>query len=406
MQEIPTREKLLHLLAEASELEHNLLCSYLFALFSLKGPDASDLLPDERASVARWRKALLGVCVEEMLHLAQVANLTVAVGAQPHLNRPNLPVGAGYHPAAVVVELTKFDPDTLQHFIHLERPEGSDVPDGASFAPDIAYRREAHPGALMPAAPDYQTIGEFYGELRDKIAAFCAARGERALFIGARDLQMRPEEVRSASLHVVDGLASASKAIEEIVRQGEGAPGESSQSHFAQFSAIQLEYASHAAARPGFAPAHDVGRNPVMRFPVARGRTQVTHPKAFALLDAGNAVYGFMLRCLGACYQTPWSDTSAREGVVAAAFESMRALSIVSSELVRLPAAAGDEAGPRAGLSFAMLRCAEGLGAAGSITVLRERASELAAHAVSLPLGGEAREKLRAALKAVSEALE
>jgi hypothetical protein len=32
----PSKERLLHLLAEAAELEHNLLCSYLFAQFGLK----------------------------------------------------------------------------------------------------------------------------------------------------------------------------------------------------------------------------------------------------------------------------------------------------------------------------------------------------------------------------------
>ncbi|MFL6699767.1 MAG: ferritin-like domain-containing protein [Vitreoscilla sp.] len=405
MRDVPTREQLLHLLAEAAELEHNLLCSYLFALFSLKDDEAPDLLVDERASVQRWKKALLGVCVEEMLHFAQVANLTAAIGAHPHLNRPNLPVAAGYHPAAVVVELTKFDLDTLQHFIHLERPEGLDVPDGDSFAPDLSYRRESHPGALMPAAPDYQTIGEFYGELRDKMAAFCAARGERALFVGSKELQMRPEEVRSQSLHVVVDLATATSAIDEIVRQGEGAPGEAAESHFAQFMAIQQEYSAHLAARPDFAPSHAVGRNPVMRFPVADGRTHVTHPAAFQLLDAGNAIYGFMLRCLGACYQTPWQEAAAREGVLRAAFQSMRALSIVGSELARLPASQADDAGPRAGLSFAMMRSAEGLEAASATQVLRERASELSAHVGELPLGASARDKLRLALDAVSKAI-
>ena len=405
VRDVPTREQLLHLLAEASELEHNLLCSYLFALFSLKADDAPDLMVDERASVRRWRAALLGVCVEEMLHFAQVANLSAAIGAHPHFNRPNLPVAAGYHPAAVVVELTRFDLDTLQHFIHLERPEGLDVPDGASFTPAVAYRRASHPGALMPAAPDYRTIGEFYGELRNKIAAFCAARGERALFIGAKELQMRPEEVKSPSLHVVVDLASATSAIDEIVRQGEGAPGEAAESHFAQFIAIQKEYSAHLAARPDFAPSHAVGRNPVMRFPVAPGRTHVTHPAAFQLLDAGNAIYGFMLRCLGACYQTPWQEAAAREGTLRAAFLSMRALSIVGSELARLPASQADDAGRRAGLSFAMMRSAESLEAASMRHVLRERASELVDHVCALPLDSRQRERLRLALDAVSQAI-
>ncbi len=37
---IGSREQLFHLLAEASEIEHTLMCSYLYAAFSLK--DKSD----------------------------------------------------------------------------------------------------------------------------------------------------------------------------------------------------------------------------------------------------------------------------------------------------------------------------------------------------------------------------
>ena len=33
---VGSREQLLHLLAEASEIEHTLMCSYLYAAFSLK----------------------------------------------------------------------------------------------------------------------------------------------------------------------------------------------------------------------------------------------------------------------------------------------------------------------------------------------------------------------------------
>ena len=314
MDHAPTREQLLHLLAEASELEHNLLCSYLYALFSLKGEDAPDLEPREREAVGRWRKALLSVCVEEMLHLAQVANLAVAIGARPHFNRPNLPAAAGHHPAAIVVELAGFDADTLQHFIHIERPDGCDAPDGDSFAPDGDYRREAVAGMLMPAAPDYQTIGEFYEDLRRAMAAFCAARGERALFVGDDALQMRPEDVKSPSLRVVRDLASATAAIEEIVRQGEararrvgGLPLCAVRRH-----PEGIRRAGRGSA--GLRPRLSRRSKPRDAIPdVARSDTHVTHPDAFALLDAANAAYNFMLRCLDACYQTP-SGEAARAG--------------------------------------------------------------------------------------------
>jgi hypothetical protein len=43
----PTREALLHMLYEAAELEHNLMCTYLYAAFSLK--DEQDGLQSDEA---------------------------------------------------------------------------------------------------------------------------------------------------------------------------------------------------------------------------------------------------------------------------------------------------------------------------------------------------------------------
>jgi hypothetical protein len=70
---IRSREHLLHMLAEAAELEHNLLCSYLYAAFSLKKELDEGLLAHELEAVQRWHAAIMHVCMDEMAHLAQVA---------------------------------------------------------------------------------------------------------------------------------------------------------------------------------------------------------------------------------------------------------------------------------------------------------------------------------------------
>jgi len=76
-----TRELALHALYEAAELEHNLMCTYLYAAFSLKdGVVAEGLAPDEAEAVSRWRLKLIRVAVEEMQHLAAVWNITSALG--------------------------------------------------------------------------------------------------------------------------------------------------------------------------------------------------------------------------------------------------------------------------------------------------------------------------------------
>jgi len=77
---VVTRELALHALYEAAELEHNLMCTYLYAAFSLRDGVAEGLAPDEAEVVSRWRQKLIRVAVEEMQHLAAVWNITSALG--------------------------------------------------------------------------------------------------------------------------------------------------------------------------------------------------------------------------------------------------------------------------------------------------------------------------------------
>ena len=66
-----TREALLHALYEAAEIEHNLMCTYLYAAFSLKSPDEG-LSGAEADAVARWRREIMAVAIDEMSHLTAV----------------------------------------------------------------------------------------------------------------------------------------------------------------------------------------------------------------------------------------------------------------------------------------------------------------------------------------------
>src|SRR5437868_14224968 len=82
---VTTREELIYLLSRAAELEHGLACIYLFAAYSLKNDVSEGGMTEERAKMVRdWRRFLSSVAVEEMGHLAQVANLLTAIGGGPH----------------------------------------------------------------------------------------------------------------------------------------------------------------------------------------------------------------------------------------------------------------------------------------------------------------------------------
>src|SRR5262250_3977667 len=69
---IEHREALIYMLYEASELEHGIMCQYLFAAFSLKQREDEGLTADELEAVLRWRKAVSHVATDEMLHLSLV----------------------------------------------------------------------------------------------------------------------------------------------------------------------------------------------------------------------------------------------------------------------------------------------------------------------------------------------
>ena len=111
-----SRERLLHALYEAAELEHNLMCTYLYAAFSLKDGEADGLSPEEAAAVARWRSTIVHVAIEEMGHLAAVWNITSALCGTPRLGRNNFPLDPGYLPASVVVKLAPFDASAIQNW--------------------------------------------------------------------------------------------------------------------------------------------------------------------------------------------------------------------------------------------------------------------------------------------------
>ena len=61
---IEHREALIYMICEAAELEHLLMCEYLFAAFSLKDRPDATLADEQLEAVHRWRRVLLGVARE------------------------------------------------------------------------------------------------------------------------------------------------------------------------------------------------------------------------------------------------------------------------------------------------------------------------------------------------------
>ena len=220
---VPTREHLLSSLYEAAELEHNLMCTYLYAAFSLKADEAEGLSAREAEAVARWHRSILDVAIDEMGHLTAVWNITAALGGSPRFGRGNFPLDPGGLPANIVVKLAPFNDAVLQHFIYLERPHGSTEPDGAGFEPEMQFKRGTTRVHLTPMATDYDTVGTFYQRLGDNLCAFVERLGEGMAFCGDPALQISDAEVRLMGAKPVICLKTALAAFNAIVEQGEGA---------------------------------------------------------------------------------------------------------------------------------------------------------------------------------------
>ena len=354
---VTDREELIYLLAEASELEHMLCCSYLFAAFSLKKDVAEDLTPSEHDAVKRWKHVITGVAIQEMLHLALASNLLTSLGAAPHFRRPNFPQRSKYYPPTLQLTLRGFDEHTLDHFIFIERPEGMEFPDAPEFASSVATATAPVADGIEPHDVPFESVAQLYRDIEQGFKSLCERYGEEKVFIGPARAQATSAYFPFAELTAVTNLASALKVIELIVEQGEGLRGDIENSHYARFLAIRGELDRLRAGRPGFEPARPVLENPHTQPPPdATGFNLIDNPEARRASDLFNASYGLMLELLMRFFAHTEETNDELHALATTAVGVMRGvLDPLGSILTSLPATtAGDS--PRAGASFAFYR--------------------------------------------------
>jgi hypothetical protein len=276
------------------------------------------LTPDQLAAVGQWKRTLNHIAVQEMVHLAMVNNLLAAVGGAPHLDRPPFPQQIGYVPE-IQLALTPFDERTLERFLYLERPEGMDIRDVARDI-EIACQRlpQLTAPSFVPEPQDFDGIGGLYRELERGLGHLVDKYGESDVFVGPARTQSCaqlfafPKQV--IELVPVTDLATANRAMETIVSEGEGAQGDWSTAHFGQFMAIMREYQALLRNDPEFRPARPVAENPYARVPRNLLRAPawppsgtdndavitslIDNPDAARVCDLFDACYAVLLRML------------------------------------------------------------------------------------------------------------
>ena len=349
------REHLWYLLAEAAQVEHLIMCQYLYASFSLKAGPEDGLTAEQATAVGRWREVLTGIAIEEMLHLALVFNVMTAIGAAPPLSRPNFPRRSDDLPGAVQFRLLPFGTDSLTHFLYLERPEGMERMDAAEFVPAIPPREPVEPSEAISRAQDFGTVGHLYRGIEQGLATLADRFGERGLFVGPTRAQATPELFRWPQLVAVHDLASATAAINEIIEQGEGARGDWRPAHYGRFLGIWEEYTKLKQASPAFEPAFPVipafTRQP---YDITEQQPLLTDPLTRAIAEVFNLGYEVLLQTLNRFFTHTDETDDQLQLLVGTAFGLMAdVLRPLGRALPRLPAGRGHP-GRTAGPTFEM----------------------------------------------------
>jgi hypothetical protein len=350
---VANREHLWWLLAEAAQLEHMIMCQYLFAEFSLKSDD--ELAADQIDVVDRWRKTLRGIAVEEMLHLALVANLMAAIGAAPTFGRPNFPRRSGYFPASVQLDLLPFGEEALLHFLYLERPERMERQDAKGFVPTAPPLEPLDASEAMPHGQEFATVGHLYRGIERGLATLADRLGERALFVGSPRAQATPERFGWPQVIAVTDLATAQSAIDEIIEQGEGARGDWQNAHYGRFLAMWQDYDQLHRRDPSFQPSRPVvpaySRQP---FDVVDPVPLITDPHTHRVAELAALGYELVLHLLTRFFTHTEETEQQLDVLVNSAIDTMASvLRPLATTLTTLPIGP-EHPGRTAGFSFEM----------------------------------------------------
>lgn len=400
-----TREELIYLLSQASELEHGLMCEYLFAMFSLKRHRREGASLEQMEAIGRWDRVIAQVASQEMLHLALASNLLTSIGAAPHFERPNFPQRARYYPPGVQLVLLPFGELALRHFLFLERPEGLAVKDAEGLEALAQASPVIDASDVEPMEWDYGTVGQLYRSIEAGLEGLVNRLGESSVFVGPANAQVTGEYFRWPELLSVVDMSSARRAIETIVEQGEGCQGDWRTAHFGRFNQVLLEYVQLREIDRSFEPSRPVVPAFVQAPPDITEPTMVTNPTTARVAGLFNATYEALLQILSRFFVHPEHTHEERVLLADASqylmFDALKPLGYL---LTALPLGK-DSPDVTAGPTFQYFRTSYYLPhRRAAWLVLHERLTELAEHTSALldATGHESLASVEATLRAAA----
>eukprot|EP01121_Diplochlamys_sp_Union-15-3_P017238 TRINITY_DN602_c0_g2_i2.p1 TRINITY_DN602_c0_g2~~TRINITY_DN602_c0_g2_i2.p1 ORF type:complete len:1029 (+),score=246.12 TRINITY_DN602_c0_g2_i2:58-3087(+) len=362
-----TLDTLLRYLKAAIRVELSTIPPYLFALYSVPDPvidgidvgaDPSLTLPPAKSVSSKINHLIRSVVVEEMLHLALVANVLVAVSEDPNnlgfnfyhqTTIPKYPTNLPYKDKPLAIYLAPASHDVINTFAMIEQPDepvAPPIPEAQpkTFLMSMAYTDD--PGYVknpeyLASAYKFETIGSFYEDIKKLIGTLNInwPDPKNPNYDSYTKLQMAPgtayyPNFDNGGMILVTNKEDAFRALDIIIKQGEGSQTNNSvdNSHYHRFLSILKEDPSWEQL---VSPA-DVELTKNYTFNEYATETN----KAF------NAVYCYSLKCLDAIYRTKDQDKK-NHIIKAGLFGAMKnVLPLLAKLLMKIPIASGKTAGP------------------------------------------------------------
>jgi hypothetical protein len=335
---ITTKQMLWDYLLEASMLEQQFMCQYLYAAFSIKKDVDATCNEAQFESVRRWASTLYMIARQEMEHLSAVTSILTATGGAPYLGHLNFPTQAPQlrsqaltakrrdgdpPPCDMPFYLAPFSLSTVRRFCCMEAPHLDDVApdmraamlawcyqDAGGNCPCVAPATAPAPMKSRLAVPPYDvdsgTIQDLYAAIDAGLVTLVDQLGDAAVFDGHCSGQSEIPSEYMIFLFPICDLRSARAAIRMVVEQGEGldAPPVPS-SHVQLFYDMAVEYAALLAADPAFDPAKPVPLDPKWRGyddPTVALASETFHYGYFSLLCMLTGYYAYYSKAQFAKY--------------------------------------------------------------------------------------------------------
>jgi hypothetical protein len=351
--EFTWRDYAIFLLTIAAQIEHSLMVQYLFAGYSLGGPQVPKEHHDD---VAAWRQVILGIAKEEMGHLITVQNALRFLGAPLGLDRQDYPWDSQLAPYPFTLE--RLTLASLAKYVVVESPE--------TWPADVkpAEKAEIERLAAGYGGTHINRVGTLYSALIEiigdpKRVPLSALHPETYPLQASWDEWGRGygKGARGSSIAgttktpdvLVLRMASrtdAVKALKAVAEQGEAPDAASASdpegSHFRRFLNIFDAFRKDTS----FDPARPIPDNPAARgVPAGAMQTQIEDPEGGLWANIFNLRYRMLLSYLAHTYEDPECATEsieARRGlIVNRMFGEMYNLRAVAAILVHLPLAQG-----------------------------------------------------------------